>query len=98
MSEVYTNKDIACVHCKIPFPKRMTMANGHGGTLHKGMIMVCSACGGAQILGDSSWRPITKTDFDRLPPQSKRTLLVVAKGLRDRLQAGQEWSPYEKRS
>lgn len=96
MSQIYSNKDISCVHCKIPFPKRMTMANGRDGQLHKGMIMVCSACGGVQILGDSSWRPLAKSDFDRLDGRSKLALVSVAKGLKERLAAGVEWSPYER--
>lgn len=95
MSQIYDNKGITCLFCKIPFPKRMTMANGRGGALHKGMIMVCSSCGGAMILGDSSWRPLTKADFDKLPLPSKRALVAVANGLKTKLQAGQEWSPYE---
>ena len=94
MSQIYANKDLACLHCKIPFPKRMTMANDRGGQLHKGAIMVCSACSGAMILGDSSWRPMTKADFEALPPQSKRALLVTVQGLREKLKAGVEWSPY----
>jgi hypothetical protein len=92
--QIYANKDIACVHCKIPFPKRMAMANSRGGTLSKGMIMVCSACGGAQVLGDSDWRPMTKRDFDVLPPKSKADLLTVVQGLKKRLETGKEWSPY----
>lgn len=97
MSEIYANKDIACVHCKIPFPKRMTMSHGRGGQLTKGMIMICSACGGAQILGDTTWRPMTREDFLALPPQSKQALLATVAGLRQRLGTGQEWSPYEQR-
>jgi hypothetical protein len=95
MKDVFDNRDTFCVHCKIPFPKRMSMANSRGGALTKGMIMVCSCCGGAQILGDSDWRPLTKADFDVLPPQSKLALVSVVKGLQSRLKAGQEWSPYE---
>lgn len=96
MNEIYNNKGTVCVHCKIPFPKRMTMANGRGGVLHKGMIMVCSACGGVQILGDSDWRPLTQADFLALPQQSKVALVSVVKGLQSRLGAGKEWSPYDR--
>ena len=95
MSEIHTNRDTFCVHCKIPFPKRMTIADGRGGQMAKGMIMLCSACGGAQILGDSEWRPMTKQDFEALPPLSKEKLVATANALKARLKAGVEWSPYE---
>ena len=98
MTEICDNKDISCVHCKIPFPKRMTMANGKDGQLVKGMIMVCSACGGAQVLGETSWRPMTRQDFDALPAKSKVALVTCVNGLKARLKAGKEWSPYEGRS
>jgi hypothetical protein len=96
MSEIYDMKDISCVHCKIPFPKRMSMVSGKGGKLTKGMIMLCSSCGGAQILGDSEWRPLTKEDFGRLPRQSKEALAKISRGLWDKLKSGAEWSPYAK--
>ncbi len=98
MKGVYNQKDLVCIHCKIPIPKRMPMANDRGGVLHKGMIMLCSACGGAMILGDSDWRPLTKEDFAALPLQAKRQLVFVANQLRAKLGAGAEWSPYDYRT
>ena len=61
------------------------------------MILVCSTCGGAQILGDVDWRPMTKQDFEALPMASKRALVTTVNGLRAPLNAGSEWSPYKQR-
>jgi hypothetical protein len=72
------------------------MVSGKGGKLTQGMIMLCSSCGGAQILGDSEWRPLTKEDFGRLPRQSKEALAKISRGLWDKLKSGAEWSPYAK--
>lgn len=98
MSEIYDAKNMVCLHCKVPFPKWMTMKYGRGGKLIKGMIMVCSNCTGAMVLGDSSWRPMEKKDFDALPNQAKVSLVLIVKGLKQKLGAGKDWNPYEEAS
>lgn len=94
--EIYANKGLKCVHCKVDFPKQMSMKYGKGGKLAKGMIMVCSSCGGAMVLGDTEWRPMTKSDFDKLPHEAKLSLVMVVNQLKSKLKAGVEWSPYTK--
>lgn len=93
LTQVHEAKHLKCLHCQIPFPKTFTMGKTDG-KLRKNQLLVCSHCGGIMILGDSDWRPFLKADFEALPPQTKRALMVTVKGLAEKLQAGKEWSPY----
>lgn len=86
---------LKCLHCGIPFPKRMSMTGPSDGKLKKGMIMVCSSCNGVMILGDSDWRPFTREDFNKLPQPVQRQLVITCAGLNKVLGAGKEWSPYD---
>jgi len=94
---VFNVNDTKCVHCKTPIVKRLTMADGRGALPSKGMIMVCSNCLHPMILGDTSWRPLEAKDFKRLPPESRKKLILVAKGIEGLLKSGGEWSPYDQK-
>lgn len=94
MNQIHEAKNLTCLHCKIPFPKTFTMGKTDG-KIRKNQIMLCSNCGGAMILGDFDWRPFTRQDFELLPPASKRALVIAAAGIKSKLGAGKDWSPYD---
>lgn len=80
----------------MPLPKRMSMTNPEGGKLTKGLIIVCSACGGTAVLGDSDLHPMTPAEFQALDPRSKRALVITRTEILATIKAGGKWSPFEK--
>lgn len=91
---LYDISGTVCYNCKTPIVKRMTMADGRNGQMQKGMIMICSNCLRPMILGDTTWRPMNRADFEALPKASQQKLTMTAKGLEGLLKEGKEWTPY----
>lgn len=92
MSNIHDNPEgFSCAACNVPFAKRMTMGKERDGKVKKGMIMICSACGTVNVLGDTSLHPMTKTEFNALPEITKRTIAIAHKEV---VKHRGEWTPY----
>lgn len=85
--------DFKCAHCNQPMPNRMSMTGGKA-EMRKGMLMVCASCGNVSVLGDTNLHPMTKEEFLRLDMDTRKKLVMVAKGVRQLVQAGGSWSPF----
>jgi hypothetical protein len=89
-------KDFKCCQCSIDLPAAMSMVGHKTPNVKKGMIIVCSACGAINVLGDSALHPMTKQEFLALPDTSKRAVTMTRQGILSKIQAGGSWSPHEK--
>lgn len=84
-----------CLRCGVEFVKRVHQSGHSDGKLHKGMIMICSACSQPHILGDSDWRPLTREDFAKLAPIDQKRLLYTAQMLKAKAWTKKPWTPYD---
>lgn len=85
---------LQCPQCHADLPQAMSMVGHQQVQMRKGMIMVCSACATPLILGDTTFRPLSRAEFDRYPPQTKGTILATVNAIRQKVKKNGEWTPY----
>ena len=73
---------LMCPHCGMDINNAASVTPGSQNKVHKGLIIVCSACGAPSIVGDSSLEALTEVRFKELDPRTQQAIRITANKLK----------------
>lgn len=73
---------IKCPNCGLEITTVADVSPNGTRIMHKGKIVVCAACSGPSICGDSGLEPLTKERFEGLDPRTQQAVRVSVEQIR----------------